>query len=155
MEQLESILPPYPRAYSLLEIYVEHITWYCRPLKRDEVIEDLFTPFYKNKTDIVHRKPHNLAVLYFLFANAALYDLTLPAHNEEAETYYNLGRAALSLQCIFSEVEMQTVEALILMGLYHGMSGHRHSLESAWNLNSLASKLGQQVSGIRYFLAWH
>lgn len=141
MQDLESALPPYPRACSLLEIYVEHLCWYFRPLTREEVIEDLFTPFYKTKSDTTRRKPHQIAVLYFFFANVCLYDLTLPAYNEEAESYYHLGRAALSLQCIFS-----TVEAIAWMGLYHSMSGHRYSLESGCNLIALSSKLGQQVS---------
>lgn len=150
MEQLENCLPPYPRAWSLFETYVEHFTWYFRPLKREDVIEDLLKPFYKNKTDNALRRPHNIAVLYFLFANAALCDLTLPPYNEEAENYYRLGRAALSLQCIFSQTEMQTVEAISLMGAYHSMSGPRHCLGGAWNITSLACKLGQHVSFLMF-----
>lgn len=146
MERLQYNLPPYPRAWSLFETYTEHVSYYFRPLKREAIIEDLLKPFYKSASDNSRRNPHNLAVLYFLFANAALFDLTLPPYNEEAENYYRLGRAALSLKCIFSEVDVPTVEAVSLMALYHNMSGPRNSLGSAWNLFSLASKLGQSVS---------
>ena len=76
----------------------------------------------------------------------ALVDLTLPACSAEAEKYYRLGRAALSLRSIFDSPEIETVQAVALMGSYHSICSSRFTLESAWALVSLASKLAQSVS---------
>ncbi|OBZ73747.1 putative transcriptional regulatory protein C1F7.11c [Grifola frondosa] len=154
LDQLESHLPSQPRAWSLCEAYIEHFTWWCRPIKRDELVDDILTPIYnalKDPTKPGYRRnnldgnrcPHLLAVLYLVLALGALVDLTLPSCSAEAETYYRLGRAALSLRSIFDSPEIETVQGVILIAAYHSLCSQRHSLESAWSLMSLAAKLAQ------------
>ena len=159
--KLEAHLPPQPRAWALCETYLEHLTWWCRPVKRDELINDILIPIYNckkdpsknayhrgNCTDEEGRNPHLLAVLFFVLALGSLVDLTLPPCSAEAELYYRLGRAALSLRSIFDSQEIESVQALVHMAMYHSLCSQRWSLESAWRIISLAGKIAQSVSRV-------
>lgn len=142
----------------MCETYLEHLSWWCRPVKREELINDVLIPIYNCKKDPTKttyirgdsdeegKIPHLLAVLFFVFALGSLLDLTLPPCSPEAELYYRLGRSALSLRSIFDSQEIETVQALIHMGEYHSLCTQRWSLESAWRIISLASKIAQSVS---------
>ncbi|KAI0630475.1 fungal-specific transcription factor domain-containing protein [Trametes polyzona] len=166
LEKLEARLPPQPRAWALCETYLEHTTWWCRPVKRDELIDDILVPIYnclKNpQRNAYHRDagdddgrcPHLLAVLFMVLAVGALLDLTLKPCSAEAEVYYRLGRAALSMRSVFDSPELETVQALVLMAKYHSLCIQRYSLESAWRIASLASKIGQSVGLHRDSAQW-
>ncbi|KAI0682175.1 hypothetical protein BC835DRAFT_1300198 [Cytidiella melzeri] len=157
MDKLEAHLPPQPRAWALCETYLEQFSWWFRPIKRDELINEILTPIYRRSTanpgSAYHRKvdadasrcPHLLATLFMVFAVGALVDLTLPSCSVEAEKYYRLGRAALNMRSVFDSPELETVQALSLMASYQSLCTSRYTLESAWSLLSLASKLGQAV----------
>ena len=78
-------LPSQPRAWSLYETYLEHASWVFRPLKREEMIDEILSPVYKAMKDrqtsgsnaIESISPHKLAVLFLVFTLGALVDLTL------------------------------------------------------------------------------
>lgn len=78
-------LPSQPRAWSLYETYMEHASWIFRPLKRDEMIDEIISPVYKAMKDkqtsgsnaIQSISPHKLAVLFIVFSVGAQLDLTL------------------------------------------------------------------------------
>ena len=161
LDRLEAQLPPQPRAWALCETFYEHLSWWTRPIKRDELIDDILVPIYRCKNEPArktyfrdssedetneNRSPHLLATLYLVLALGALVDLTLPACSGEAELYYRLGRAALSLRPVFDSQEVDTVQALLLMAAYQSLCTGRYSLESAWRLISLAAKVAQSVS---------
>ncbi|KAI0332685.1 hypothetical protein GY45DRAFT_1432896 [Cubamyces sp. BRFM 1775] len=166
LEKLEAHLPPQPRAWALCETFLEHLSWWCRPIKRDELIDDILVPIYncvKDPTRNTYHKdagpedgrcPHLLAVLFFVFALGSLVDLTLQPCSAEAELYYRLGRAALSMRSVFDSPELETVQALVLMGEYHSLCIQRYSIESAWRIISLASKVAQSVGLHRDSAQW-
>lgn len=104
------------------------------------------TKSYHPEFEDASRCPHLLAVLFFVLAVGALVDLTLPPYSAEAEKYYRLGRAALSLRSVFDSPEIETVQAVTLMAAYHSLASQRYTIESAWSLASLATKLAQSVS---------
>jgi hypothetical protein len=77
-------LPPQTRASSLCETYLEQAAWSFRPVKRDEIMEEIISPIYKavrertaSGTPIAWFSPHKLAVAYLIFGLGALVDLTL------------------------------------------------------------------------------
>lgn len=167
LDRLEAQLPPRPRAWSLCEAYIAHFTWWFRPIKRDELVDDIMTPIYTTVNTGRPRQwhhpseldsgrcPHLLAVLYFVLAIGALVDLTLPACSAEAEKYYRLGRAALSLRSMLDSPEIETVQAVSLMAAYHSVCTSRYSVESAWSLISSAVKLAQSVGLHRDSKQWN
>lgn len=77
-------LPPQTRASSLCETYLEHASWAFRPIKRDEIMEEILGPVYKSLRErqlsgnpISWFSPHKLSVAFLIFASGALLDLTL------------------------------------------------------------------------------
>lgn len=87
MDLLFNYLPSQPRAWSLCETYMEHAAWSFRPIKRDEMIDEILSPTYKalkgrqaggeNENALHTVSSHKLAVLFLVFALGALVDLTL------------------------------------------------------------------------------
>ena len=150
---LFACLPPRPRAWTLCETYMEHASWIFRPIKRDELIDDILTPIYNTKAErddpniqnTTAVSPHKLAALFMIFAQGALVDLTLPPYNAEAEKYHHYGRAALSLRSVFESPVIETVQAIVLMGYYHSNAGKRYTLDGVWILVALGAKLAQSV----------
>ncbi|KAG0709529.1 fungal-specific transcription factor domain-containing protein [Suillus ampliporus] len=153
LASLLSLLPPYPRASALCETYMEHAAWIFRPIRREELIDDIMSPVYalaqnrqSNTTEFKAECPaHTIAALYMVFSQGALMDLTLPSCNQEAEDYFHLGRVALSLRSVFETPSTQTIQALAVMGYCYSNRGKRYSLHSAWSVISLASKLSQSM----------
>ncbi|KAF9469100.1 fungal-specific transcription factor domain-containing protein [Collybia nuda] len=153
MDLLFSHLPSQPRAWSLCETYMEHAAWVFRPLKRDEIVNDVLSPIYKAQKErkvsgsacSFNISSHKLAVLFLVFALGALVDLTLEPYNTESETFYHLSRACLSLRSVFDSPEITTVQAVVLMAAYHGMGGKKYTMDSSWALISLGAKLAQSI----------
>lgn len=154
--RLEAELPAQPRAWALCETYLAYFSWWFRPIKRDELINEILSPIYKYASDPSSiegyrggvRCPHLLATLFLVFAVGALVDLTLEPCSVEAEKYYRLGRAALSLKSIFDAPDLGTIQAIALMSAYHSLCSTRHTSESAWALISLAARLSHSVRHI-------
>ncbi|KAF8991168.1 fungal-specific transcription factor domain-containing protein [Cyathus striatus] len=171
LEQLESLLPSHERAVQLCELYIDHATLFFRPIKRDELLGRLLPSVYetaaqriKNRItttadspssdfsspspsshssdeEIDNTTPHTLASLFFILALGALFDLNLGAFNAEAEHFYNLGRAAMSLRTVFDSPSLATVRALGLMACYCSLGGWKCSRDSAWCIMSFAAKV--------------
>ncbi|KZP26820.1 hypothetical protein FIBSPDRAFT_819101 [Athelia psychrophila] len=149
-------LPPTPRAWSLLEAFMENASCMFQPAKREHLIEDFLTPIYNAKKeredptlDLDARaqiSPHKLAVLFLVMAIGANMDFTLPPYNEEAELYYHYARAALALRSIFDSPMIETIHAILLLSYYHSSAGERHSTDSSWALIGLGCKLAQSVN---------
>ena len=95
LELILSYLPPRPRAWSLYETYMEHASWIFRPLKRDEMIDEIMAPVYKAMKDkqisgsnaIESISPHKLAALFLVFSVGAKVDLTLEPSKFQCGTY--------------------------------------------------------------------
>ncbi len=185
-----SYLPEQPRAWALCETYLEQAAWTFRPVKRDEIINDILAPTYRalkakqiegdSETHTV--SPHKLAVLFLIFALGTLVDLTIEpcqsffaslslwwlrlmnSDSKEAEMYYHLSRACIALRPISDSPELATVQAILLMAAYHGMSGKlftmdnqvrysfsmlhfpsAHTVGLQWVFSSLGAKIAQSV----------
>ncbi|KAG1779822.1 fungal-specific transcription factor domain-containing protein [Suillus placidus] len=150
---LLTLLPPYPRASALCETYMENAAWIFRPIRREELIDDILSPVYalaqKRQSNTSESKmecpEHTIAALYMVFAQGALMDLTLPSCNQEAEDYFHLGRVALSLRSVFESPTTHTIQALAVMGYCYSNRGKQNALNSAWSIMALASKLAQSM----------
>lgn len=153
LELLESLLPSHERAWSLSDCYLNHAAYFFRPIKRAELLNVYIPSVYSTASSrtnarvaadspdtddhssgsesVDNTSPHALATLFFVFALGALLDLNLPPYNAEAEHYYDLGRAALSLRAVFESPQVDTVQALGLMATYHSLAGKKYSRDSA------------------------
>lgn len=155
---IDTHLPPYERATALVESYLQHISLFFRPVRREQIMEELIPKFYKRSRGAGHEPnaasardsseivEHELALLLAVFACGAAGDLTLEACNEEGEMYQHLARCALSLHSVFEGTSLATVQAIALIGTYDMHSASAHTVESAFKLLSLSLCLGITVS---------
>jgi hypothetical protein len=77
-----------------------------------------------------------------------LVNLDLPPYNSEADHYFDLACAAMSIRPIFDNPTVVTVQALTLLACYYGHGGPKFSLDGAWSTISFASSFSQRVSAI-------
>ena len=144
LELLKGFLPPKELALQMCDSFIRHASYFFRPIKADE-LRDVLVPSIYNGTNthgtstpqeniprdrVYNTPPHALATLFFVFALGCLLDLKLTPFNADAEKYYDLGRAALSLRPVY-EPNMYSVNAMGLMATYHSLAGKRYTRDSA------------------------
>ena len=63
--------------------------------------------------DAGSRESHRLGLLYIILAVGILVDLSRPSHDPSAIHYYQLAKAALSLDAIMEEPSITAIQALV------------------------------------------
>lgn len=147
-------LPPMPRAWNLLETYMEGAAAIFQPTKRDHLIDDFLIPVYDAKKGREYPganvKPqvssHKIAFLFLVFSSGATVDFTMSPDDEEGERYYHFARAALTLRSVCDSPMMETVQAVMLLAIHRYTAGELYSRDSAWTLLGIACKLALSVS---------
>ncbi|KAK7007499.1 fungal-specific transcription factor domain-containing protein [Favolaschia claudopus] len=97
-----------------------------------------------------------LALIYLIFALGALVDLDLPAYNREAEQYFDLASAAMSIDSVFRSDDedegegkgrrgVERVQALVLFACWHAHGGEGNSMAAAWGMVSLAGQVAKKL----------
>lgn len=151
---IRGYLPTYERASSLVEAYLENLSWFCRPVQREQIMDVLLPALYKrewvDESDDVPESEespemHQLALSLALFSCGAVVDLTLPPYNTEAIIYNHLARAALSLKSVFEGSSFETVQTIVLLAKFQFFVSRKTSLESAWKLISFGLVLAASV----------
>lgn len=161
---IEEKLPSYLRASSLVEAYLENLSWFFRPVDREQITEELIPDIYRRRRQTPGSDqsspgssessvssassaidPHALALLLAVFACGATADLTLPPWNDEADLYYHLARTALSLKPVFEGASLHAVQAIALLGSYELFSCRKGDLEGTWKMMSFALSLAASI----------
>ncbi|TFK91717.1 hypothetical protein K466DRAFT_541117 [Polyporus arcularius HHB13444] len=137
-------LPDHAKARELVNLYYKHAAWMYTPIPEAEFEECIFSRVYDQRmdTDPSPMDSHRLAVLCLVLGLGALLDLDKPSLSAEAMRYYQLGRAALSVDSVLESQSIPAIQALILMCHYMFLSfveGPR------WALMGLAVKLAQSL----------
>lgn len=153
-------LPSWERASSLCEIYYEHCAWHSRPVSREQLVNEIFPKIYKRgnyqqtsgfgSQDLTKHtiRADEVAILFGIFSVAALVDLTLPPCNEEAETYFQLGRATAVSQSLFENPSLASIQCIGIFAAYLSLSNRFNALDGASSMISLACSLSRSVSTI-------
>jgi hypothetical protein len=155
-EVVESHLPSWERALYLAETYLEQAAWLFRGVGQQQLIEEMLPVFYKKPVSYSledsedYSGPHDLALLFMVFAIGALVDLRQDPTNPEAEHYHQIARAAICLQPVLEKPSLVTIQTLHLLSIYNAMSSnevgtHETSMETTWSLITLATHLSQTV----------
>ncbi|KAI9064177.1 hypothetical protein FKP32DRAFT_1591599 [Trametes sanguinea] len=138
-------LPDHTKARRLASIYFKHAAWMYTPIPEADFEETIFSRVYDQRMDPSEpaaTNAHQLAVLCLVLGLGALLDLEKPTLSAEAMRYYQLGRAALSMDSILESQSVPAIQALILMCHFMFLSfvdGPR------WALMGLAVKLAQSL----------
>ncbi|KAI5121634.1 hypothetical protein M0805_001163 [Coniferiporia weirii] len=152
---IESRMPPFARASSLCETYLENLSWIVRVVERPQIFEELLPFCYGHAglgggariggdagVDVLGATAaHELALLLMVFAAGALADLTLPPYNDEAESYYQMALVALSTTQVLGAASLAAVQAIALMGAYNAHCGRNNTLDLAGSLFNVAATL--------------
>ncbi|KAI0788807.1 fungal-specific transcription factor domain-containing protein [Abortiporus biennis] len=152
---LTGFLPDINNARRLSELYYRHAAWMYTPLPETEFYTSIFPRFYEQQqytTEQDQFEAHRLAIMFMIFALGSLLDLERPALSAEATQFYQLARAALSLDSILESQSIPAVQALILMCHYMFLSfieGPR------WALMGIAVKLAQSIGLHRDSEKWN
>jgi hypothetical protein len=144
-------LPGRMRAWSLCETFYKNYI-YNMPIQENELMESYLCPMYKYRDDSRTNedfplpsttfRPHRCAVMFFIFAIGAWFDLTQehctpsflthqysfaygtkPLDWMEADRYFQIGLSCFSMQSIFYSPEVASVQALFLLAYYTEMRG--------------------------------
>ncbi|KAJ7467123.1 fungal-specific transcription factor domain-containing protein [Mycena latifolia] len=151
LEQLFAYLPLELRAWSLCETYYKNGCWTGMPIMQDETVElitQVYQPFHASGSEEQHHPTvttQKLAVFYLILALGCLVDLDLPPYSSEADHYFDLGCAAMSVRSLFEAPTVVTVQALVLMAMYYAHGGRRFTMDGAWSTVSLACNISQTL----------
>lgn len=149
---LESQLPSKARATALIESYLQNVGWYCMPVNRSQLMEDIVPVLYPNeKSDSAsHLSAQELTMTFSVFACGAAADRTQKQDNEEGWLFYHLARSSLSLDAMLENASLSTVQTLVLMALYMALSGRTCGVEASWKWTSFAANIAASVSWMRH-----
>lgn len=107
-----------------LDIYWRHASWMYTPIEQGDFYGSIYSRVFEPDAGPDHDRiqSHRIAVVYMMLAIGALLDLDAPPHSYDASHYYQLGRAALSVDPIFEEQSIPAIQALLLMSHYMFLS---------------------------------
>ena len=135
--------------------YLENATWIFRCVSRHQLINEMLPSIYGKQLAYPsddYNGPHDLALLFSIFALGSVLDVNLSTHVAESEgDHYNqLALAALCLQPVLEKPSLVTIQTLHIASVYHAMhgneaSGGESSMEFTWSLVNLAAHLAQTV----------
>jgi hypothetical protein len=169
LDYLKSFIPPWHEAWRICELYLDQAPWFFGAVTEKQLLEEVLPLWYPDaplKAPLKAPLPdmsenpgaaassakvgaHELALLFMIFCFGAYTDVSLPPapDNPDAERYFQLSRAALSIEPILERPpSVSTVQTLSLMAIYQGMCSGENSIESTWALMGMATKLAQSVS---------
>jgi hypothetical protein len=158
---IRSYLPPWEQASAMAESYLVNATWIFRSVTRHQLVNEMLPSIYRKLPypSEEYNGPHDLALLFSIFALGSALDVSLPTRTAESEgEHYNqLALAALCLQSVLEKPSLVTIQTLHISSIYHAMlgndvSGGESSMEFTWSLVNLAAHLAQTV---RYFDSTH
>ncbi|KAF8498708.1 fungal-specific transcription factor domain-containing protein [Russula emetica] len=107
-----------------LDIYWRHGSWMYTPIEQNDFYGSIYSRVFDPEagSDFDRIQSHRIAVVYMMLAIGALLDLDAPPHSYDANHYYQLGRAALSVDSVFEEQSITAIQALLLMSHYMFLS---------------------------------
>lgn len=157
---IESHLPSWERATHLSEVYLTNAAWLFQGVTREQLVDEMLPAIYNRPRRAISEEerpyqdysgPHDLSLLFLIFAVGALVDLSQEPYNAEGEHYHILAKAALCLQPVLEKPSLVAIQALYLLSVYTAMCGDSTrdrgtTIETSWSLVTLAAQLAQTVS---------
>lgn len=102
-----------------------------------------FKPVPADSMKLCHM--HDLALLYSVFSNGSVADLTQPTAGSEGLRYNQLTRAALGIHPVIEYASLSAIQALIMMATYSIYLCDKNFHETSYKTLSLAVMLSSTV----------
>ncbi|KAL1745880.1 hypothetical protein HDZ31DRAFT_81655 [Schizophyllum fasciatum] len=161
-------IPTRERTLQLTDLYFHHLGWLCEPITKADLMSSIIEPLYPLGGDTVNVNgvsSHRLSVLFFMLTCGLLHEPTEctssshpsdphsshspyphppPPHRPResqflSAQYQALGRAALALEPVLSDVSCATVQALFLLIILLD-ANDRKSNEERWMLVGVCAR---------------
>ncbi|EJD07477.1 uncharacterized protein FOMMEDRAFT_75316 [Fomitiporia mediterranea MF3/22] len=150
---LLAALPDAPTARELADLYFANASWMYHPVTKEQFDKHIFARVYPYATaespvdaetdrDSGSFESHRLALLYIVLAVGILVDLKRPSHDTAGVRYFQLSKAALSLDAVLEDPSIPAIQALVIMCHYMFLN----DVDSQrWTLMGTVIKLAQSV----------
>jgi hypothetical protein len=152
---IRDYLPPWDRALEMAESYLANGTWIFRNINRQQLINEVLPLIYGKRTAYAPDEssgPHDLALLFSVFALGSVMDPSLPVSTAETEgEHFNqLALSALCQQPVLEKPSLVTIQTLHVLSVYNAMlggdvSGGESTMETTWSLVAVACHLAQTI----------
>ncbi|KAH9040307.1 hypothetical protein EDB83DRAFT_2318366 [Lactarius deliciosus] len=127
LNTIKDYLPPWDHALAMAESYLANATWLFRSVTRQQLIDEMLPAIYGKRTAYAddHNGPHDLALLFSVFALRSVMDSGLPNSIAESEGnhYHQLALAALCQQPVLVKPSVVTIQTLHISTIYSAMLG--------------------------------
>lgn len=155
LTNLRSRLPPWDRALELIDVFYRGIGWYCRPIQRDQVVDEILPTFYPDKAsyppsvgpsefcEIDRDNPHFLALFFSILSVGAISGSS--GSGDDAEEYFQNARASMALKSVFENPGLVCVQATALMAVYLVSTSRAKTVDATWLMMKFASNLALNV----------
>ncbi|KAF9225168.1 hypothetical protein BS17DRAFT_879292 [Gyrodon lividus] len=138
-------LPPLSEAIRLCEIYLDWGKTLWNPLSRHELFDEILGSVYRAESYEFIPGPHDLSLLFSVFALAALFDFDRPAYSVEAYEYHILSHVALNFSPACMDTTLHTVHAVLHIVQYLDLSDLQMDPSRTYVFIGLAVKLGYRI----------
>ncbi|THU97411.1 hypothetical protein K435DRAFT_828690 [Dendrothele bispora CBS 962.96] len=101
-EEIFALLPDMSEAFRLCDVYLEAGKYMYTPIPRKELLDEILTGVYRAGSFSSLPQKHTLALVFIIFALAALFDPNKPPYSLDAQEYFYLARAARNHTMSFS-----------------------------------------------------
>ncbi|KIY52850.1 hypothetical protein FISHEDRAFT_34165, partial [Fistulina hepatica ATCC 64428] len=140
------LLPDATTAKYMIDTYYRHAAWMYTPIPERDFYETVYEPIYNQPYEREDGEypvgAHELGLLCIIFAMGVLLDLTRKPYPPEAMRWYQVSRAALSIDSVFDHASIPATQALLIMCHYMFFS----NMEGRWVMMGVVVKLAQMVS---------
>ncbi|KAJ7631664.1 fungal-specific transcription factor domain-containing protein [Mycena polygramma] len=144
--EIIELLPPLSEAIRLCDTYLEHGSYLPCAIQRTELIDEVLEAVYRAGSFENMRNHHALALLFIVFAIAAILDPAKHPYSMEAQEYYYLSRAALSVAPPVRTTTCAAIQALIHMAQYRDLSDWEGTASSVtWIYIGTAARLAHGI----------
>ncbi|EJD08184.1 uncharacterized protein FOMMEDRAFT_138150 [Fomitiporia mediterranea MF3/22] len=161
---LLAALPDTPTARGLADLYFANASWMYHPVTKEQFYKHIFARVYPYATaespvdaetdrDSGSFESHRLALLYIVLAVGVLVDLKRPSHDTAAVRYFQLSKAALSIDAVLEDPSIPGIQALVIMCHYmflNDVDSQRWTLmgtviNTRWKLSLEETKLRREL----------
>ncbi|KZV89928.1 hypothetical protein EXIGLDRAFT_649809 [Exidia glandulosa HHB12029] len=151
-------LPSDTDASRLVDTYYTNAAWIFSLIKRDELNETILKRIYPTPggpPTLLDVKPHDMAVLFMIFAIGCIADLNRQPYNVESSNYYQLARVSLGIDSVVDHPTLQAVRAVQMMSTFMQMVDHPNSAATCYMLLGISAQMCRTLGLHRDDTQWN
>ncbi|KAM0746216.1 hypothetical protein T439DRAFT_140567 [Meredithblackwellia eburnea MCA 4105] len=154
---LLDMLPPEDEGRVLLDVYFRHFAWHFDIAPR-ATIQPFFDKAYTatgREMNSSNFPPHEVALLFIIFAVGAYYNLELQPGDPSVEEYLKISKAALAKGDVMATNTMNALKTMFIMAHLHLSLDSGKNGDASWGLWGVTSRMIVAMGLHRDGERWH